>query len=65
MHEDGDPDTTMPEKVEEGMQILAGSGEGDVGDAGVETRRCGKRARKEVDERRHRRTGETLVLHVR
>ena len=27
-------------KVEEDMQILEGSGEGDVGDAGVETRLC-------------------------
>ena len=31
MHEDGDPDTRKLEKVEEGMQTLDGSGEGDVG----------------------------------
>ena len=35
MHEDGEPDTRKLEKVEEGMQILVGSGGGDVGDAGV------------------------------
>ena len=39
-HEDGEPNTRNLEKVEEGMQILQGSGEGDVCDAGVETRRC-------------------------
>ena len=62
-------------KVEESMQIFEGSGEGDVGDTGVETRRCGRGcargfglgiwARKEVDEERHddgqRHSGETLV----
>ena len=29
-------------KVEESMRIFEGSGEGDVGDTGVETRRCGR-----------------------
>ena len=39
LHEDGEPDTRKPEMVEEGVQILEG-GQGDVGDAGAETRRC-------------------------
>ena len=38
-HEDGEPDMRKLEKVEEGMQISEVIGEGDVGDAGVETRR--------------------------
>ena len=37
MHEDGEPDTRRREKVQDGVQILEGSG-GDVGDAGVDTR---------------------------
>ena len=76
VHEGGEkPDTRKLDKVEEGMQLLERSGEGDVGDAGVETRRydrgcargfgLGTRTRKEVDVRRHgdgqRHSGETRV----
>ena len=74
MHE-GDSDTRELEETAEGRQLSEKRGKGDVGDVGVDTRRydCGcargfglvKRARKEVDERRHddvqRHSGETLV----
>ena len=63
VHEDGELNTMKLEKVEEGVQILEGREEGDVGDAGVATRRvdrgCARgfglenRVRKEVDEQRH------------
>ena len=61
MHEDGGPGTSKLEKVEEDMQILEKSGEGRVGDVGIRRdergreRGCalGRRARKEVYERRH------------
>ena len=39
MHEDGETDTRTLGQVEEDMQIFDGSREGDVGAAGVETRR--------------------------
>ena len=75
MHKGGERDLSKLVKVEEDMPILEENGEGDVGDAGVETRRCdqgcargiglGQRARKEIDKRRHddgqRHSGDTLV----
>ena len=72
------PDTGKLEEVEEGTQIREGSREADVGEGGVGTRRydrgcargfgLGKRARKDVDERRHddgqQHSGETQVENV-